>query len=54
MPRADYNYFIDPKGVGDQPAGLPLRITAADGQVVTDSVSGVQDGQLLQGSAQFR
>jgi len=34
MPRAEYNYFIDASGVGAQPNGITLRITAADGQVV--------------------
>lgn len=53
MPRADYNYFIDTKGVGDQPNGISLRITAADGQVVEDTVPGVQAGKVLSGAAQF-
>jgi expansin (peptidoglycan-binding protein) len=54
MERADYNYFIDTSGVGDQPNGLALRVTATDGQVVEDSLPGVEDGKVVQGAAQFK
>jgi expansin (peptidoglycan-binding protein) len=54
MPRADYNYFIDTKGVGEQPSGIALRITAQDGQVVEDMVPGVAAGQVVGGSVQFK
>ena len=55
MARADYNYFIDQQGVGKQPSGLAIRITAADGQVVEDTIAGgVQDGQVVDGAAQFK
>ncbi|MBX3188808.1 MAG: hypothetical protein KF819_17450 [Labilithrix sp.] len=54
MPRSDYNYFIDPKGVGDQPNGIKLRITSVDGQVVEDTVPGVGDDKLVPGAVQFK
>ena len=53
MPRADYNYFIDPKGVGPQPQGLSLRITSRDGKVLEDQVSAVLDAKTAPGSKQF-
>lgn len=54
MPRADYNYFIDGKGVGAQPSGIKLRLTASDGQVVLDSIPDVQAGKVVTGTAQFK
>lgn len=54
MPRADYNYFIDEKGVGVQPSGITLRVTATDGQVVEDSIPDVQAGKVVPGTAQFK
>jgi expansin len=54
MPRSTYNYFIDTKGVGDQPTGITLRVTASDGQVVEETIGAVQDGKLIAGSAQFK
>jgi expansin (peptidoglycan-binding protein) len=54
MPRADYNYFIDESGVGVQPNGITLRITAADGQTVEDSIPDVQAGKVVPGKAQFK
>jgi expansin (peptidoglycan-binding protein) len=54
MPRVDYNYFIDDKGVGPQPNGITLRITAADGQVVEDAIPDVQAGSVVPGTAQFK
>lgn len=54
MKREDYNYFVETKGVGDQPGGLRLRVTAADGQVIEDSLPGtVPDNQTVNGSKQF-
>jgi expansin (peptidoglycan-binding protein) len=53
MPRVDYNYFIDPKGVGVQPQGLSLRITSRDGKVLEDQVPAVLDGKSATGSKQF-
>jgi expansin (peptidoglycan-binding protein) len=54
MPRTDYNYFVDTGGVGDQPSGIALRVTAADGQVLEDTVPSVQPGVVLPGSVQFK
>lgn len=54
MPRVDYNYFVDESGVGEQPNGLTIRVTAADGQVVEDSIPDVQAGKVVVGSAQFK
>jgi len=54
MPRAEYNYFIDDMGVGVQPDGLTLRITAADGQVLEDKITDVQAGKVVPGAAQFK
>lgn len=54
MPRSDYNYFIDSKGVGDQPNGIALRITSVDGQVIEDTVPSVGDNQLFPGGVQFK
>ena len=54
MPRETYNYFVDAKGVGKQPAGIQLRITAFDGQVVTDEIPGPQAAQVFTGAAQFK
>jgi len=53
MPREDYNYFVDANGVGAQPSGISLRITAVDGQVVTDTIPGPEAGQVFAGTAQF-
>jgi expansin (peptidoglycan-binding protein) len=53
MPRETYDYFVDTMGVGDQPNGIALRITGADGQVVTDSIPGPQAGEVFTGAAQF-
>ena len=36
LTRSDYNYFIDDKGVKDDP--IALRITSADGQVLEDTM----------------
>ncbi len=55
MPRADYNYFIDTKGVGDQPSGLHVRVTAVDGQTIEDDLPGtIQADKLVPGTAQFK
>lgn len=53
MTRQSYNYFVASKGVGDQPAGITLRITSVDGQVRTDTVPKVLDGATAPGTAQF-
>jgi expansin (peptidoglycan-binding protein) len=53
MVRSDYNYFIDAKGVGDQPSGIAIRITSADGQVVEDTIPKVEPGAVFPGKVQF-
>ena len=40
MKRQDYNFFVEASGVGDQPSGLVLRVTAADGQVIEEKLAG--------------
>lgn len=54
LPRSDYNYFIDDKGIKDDP--ISLRITGADGQVVEDSMPGAKGhgGQAFPGAVQFK
>jgi expansin len=55
MKREDYNYFIESAGVGDQPGGLVLRVTATDGQVLEDTLpSTVPDDASVEGKAQFK
>ena len=54
MTRESYNYFVDQSGVGKQPSGIALRITAVDGQVVTDTIPGPEAGQVFAGAAQFK
>lgn len=54
MARQEYDYFVDAMGVGDQPNGIALRITGADGQLVTDSIPGPQSGKVFTGAAQFK
>ncbi len=54
MTRTTYDYFVDAKGVGDQPSGIQLRVTGADGQVVTDSIPGPTPAKLFAGTAQFK
>ncbi len=57
MERADYNYFIASDGVGDQPNGLKLRVTASDGQVIEDTLAlsgGIQADSTVTGSKQFQ
>lgn len=54
MKRANYNYFIEASGVGDQPNGLSLRVTATDGQVIEDTLAGgVQAERTVSGTKQF-
>jgi expansin (peptidoglycan-binding protein) len=52
--RADYNYFIDDSGIKDDP--ISIRITAADGQVIEDTMPGAKDhgGQEFPGHVQFK
>ena len=51
VPRQDYNYFVQPTGLG---LGLlPLRVTAWDGEVVYDTLPGILDSQVVSGLRQF-
>lgn len=54
LKRTDYNYFLDDKGIKDDP--IALRITAADGQVVEDSMPGAKGkgGKEFPGTTQFK
>jgi expansin len=54
LTRSDYNYFIDDKGVKDDP--ISLRITAADGQILEDTMPGAKGraGQEFPGVIQFK
>ena len=54
LKRTDYNYFLDDEGIKDAP--IALRITAADGQVVLDSMPGAKGkgGREFQGAVQFK
>jgi expansin (peptidoglycan-binding protein) len=52
--RSEYNYFVEPDGVGESPNGLTLRITAIDGQVLDDVVPRLEAGTTFEGSVQFR
>lgn len=55
MKREDYNYFVEASGVGPQPSGLAVRVTAADGQTLEDTLPGtVQSDVTIPGKAQFR
>lgn len=54
MKREAYNFFVEPKGVGDQPNGLVLRVTAADGQVVEEKLPGeVPSNATIGGTKNF-
>ena len=54
MKRFDYNYFIDDKGVKDDP--ISIRVTATDGQVLEDTLPGAKGraGEEFPGLVQFR
>ena len=54
MGRGEYNYFIEQKGVGDQPDGVAIRITATDGQVVEDIIPTIDAGKVFPGAVQFK
>jgi expansin (peptidoglycan-binding protein) len=49
--RQSYNYFVVASGVG--PGSYQVRITAVDGQTLTDMLPAVQASTLVQGSGQF-
>ena len=50
--RTDYNFFVDAGGFGASP--VTVRITAIDGQTLTDSLPSVQELLVVQGHAQFQ
>jgi expansin len=54
MKRANYNYFIEAAGVGEQQSGLRVRVTAADGQTIEDTLPKILDNELATGASQFR
>ena len=49
--RQSYNYFVVASGVG--PGSYHVRITAVDGQTLTDTLPAVQPSTSVQGSGQF-
>lgn len=49
--RQDYNYFLDDAGFGDNP--VTVRITAIDGQVLTDDLPSPEELLVVDGQAQF-
>lgn len=49
--RLEYNYFVDPAGMG--PGPLELRVTDARGNVLTDAGVPLLDGAEAPGSGQF-
>lgn len=54
MKREPYNFFVEPSGVGDQPNGLVLRVTAADGQVVEEKLPGeIPSNATVSGTTNF-
>lgn len=53
MKRSDYNYFLEESGVGDTPSGLRVRVTAADGQTLEDTLPGIEAEATVTGSGQF-
>lgn len=54
MKRADYNFFIEASGVGDQPNGLVVRVTALDGQVVEEKLPGqIPSNATVNGTSNF-
>lgn len=54
IPRLNYNFFVVDKGVGDQPNGLKVRVTASNGAVLEDTLPGtITPATTVQGKAQF-
>lgn len=49
--RQDYNYFLDASGFGADP--VTVRITAVDGQTLTDMLPGPEEYLQVAGEAQF-
>jgi len=54
LPRKTYNYFVAEKGVGDQPNGLKVRVTASNGATLIDTLPGtITPASSVSGRAQF-
>lgn len=54
MKREAYNFFVESSGVGDLPNGLVLRVTAADGQVVLETLpSEIPSNATISGTKNF-
>jgi expansin (peptidoglycan-binding protein) len=49
--RSSYNYFVQASGMGSGP--IRVRVTASNGQVLEDTLPGIQPGVVLSGRAQF-
>jgi expansin (peptidoglycan-binding protein) len=49
--REDYNYFLDDAGFGDN--RVTVRITAVDGQVLTDDLPAPEELLVVDGQTQF-
>jgi expansin (peptidoglycan-binding protein) len=49
--RQDYNYFLDASGFGADP--VVVRVTAVDGQTLTDMLPGPEEYLVVDGEAQF-
>ena len=49
--RTDYNYFLDESGFGSNP--VTVRITASNGEQLTDALPAVQSSLMVDGQAQF-
>jgi expansin (peptidoglycan-binding protein) len=52
VPRQPYNYFVEPSGMG--PGPIRLRVTAADGQQLEDTLPQVIAATVVVGAAQFQ
>jgi expansin (peptidoglycan-binding protein) len=52
IPRQDYNYFLAASGFG--PNSVTVRITAIDGQTLTDTLPPAQSSLVVDGHAQFQ
>jgi expansin (peptidoglycan-binding protein) len=51
IPRQSYNYFVQSTGMGSGP--IRVRVTASNGQVLEDTLPGIQPGKVLDGRAQL-
>lgn len=54
MKRESYNYFVESAGVGPMLGGLIVRVTASDGQTLTDELPRIAPEATFEGAAQFR